>query len=95
MGVAGFHQSDTRVLIYIDASILLGGSISSLGLGNFWPVVASEVSSSRLRAKSSRIGFIVNAFGNGVFTIVFPYLVNADAANLGAKIGFIFAGFCL
>ena len=53
------------------------------------------MSSSRLRAKSSGIGFLVNAFGGGVFTIAVPYLFNADAANLGAKIGFVFAGFCL
>ncbi|KAG4442460.1 hypothetical protein IFR05_002062 [Cadophora sp. M221] len=95
MGVAGFYQHDTRALTYIGASILLVGSITALGLGSVWPVVANEVSSSRLRAKSSGIGFLVNAFGGGVFTIAVPYLFNADAANLGAKIGFVFAGFCL
>ncbi|KAH7319367.1 hypothetical protein BKA65DRAFT_529417 [Rhexocercosporidium sp. MPI-PUGE-AT-0058] len=58
-------------------------------------VVANEVSSIRLRAKSSGIGFLVNTFGGGVFTIAVTYLFNADAANLGAKIGFVFARFCL
>ncbi|KAH6711389.1 general substrate transporter [Leptodontidium sp. MPI-SDFR-AT-0119] len=95
MGVAGFYQHDTKALTYVGASILLVGSITALGLGSVWPVVANEVSSSRLRAKSSGIGFLVNAFGGGVFTIAVPYLFNADAANLGAKIGFVFAGFCL
>ncbi|KAK0104458.1 hypothetical protein ONS95_004747 [Cadophora gregata] len=95
MGAAGFYQHDTKALTYIGASILLVGSITSLGLGSVWPVLANEVSSSRLRAKSSGIGFLVNAFGGGVFTIAVPYMFNADAANLGAKIGFVFAGFCL
>lgn len=34
---------------------------------------------------------MVNAFAGVVFSVSVPYMFNADAGNLGGKIGFIFA----
>lgn len=52
------------------------------------------MSSVQLRAKSSAIGFMVNALAGVAFSISTPYMFNADAADLGGKVGFIFAALC-
>lgn len=91
MGAAGFFQHDTRAVRFIGASILVAGSVSYLGVGAVWMVLNSEISSVRLRAKSSAISFMVNALCGVVFSITTPYMFNVDAGNLGGKIGLIFA----
>lgn len=53
--------------------------------------VAGEVSAVRLRAKSMAIGFSFNYFFSTVWNVIMPYLYNTDEANLGGKIGWIFA----
>ncbi|KAH6643101.1 general substrate transporter [Boeremia exigua] len=92
MGAAGFFENDTRAVRFIGVSIIIVGTISQLGVGATWPVLIGELSSSRLRARSSAIGFIINALAGVVFSISVPYMFNADAGNLGGKIGFVFAG---
>jgi hypothetical protein len=65
------------------------------GLG-IWPashVVAAETSSLQLRAKSQGIGWFVSGIASGVFSIILPYIYNADKGNLRAKTGFVMAGF--
>lgn len=64
------------------------------GLGTAFPVTAAEVSSVRLRAKSSGLGFFMNAFSAWVFAFVSPYMYSPGAGNgnLGAKTGFVFMG---
>lgn len=37
-------------------------------------------------------GFVINALFGWVFSFVVPYMFNADAGNLGGKIGFVFVG---
>lgn len=67
------------------------------GLG-CWPasyVVSSETSSLRLRSKTQGIGWLLGGIGRAAFDMSIPYLYNADAADLGAKIGFIFCGTAL
>lgn len=53
--------------------------------------IAGEVSAVRLRAKSMAIGFTFNYFFSTIWNVVIPYLYNTDEANLGGKIGWIFA----
>jgi SP family general alpha glucoside:H+ symporter-like MFS transporter len=65
------------------------------GVGGIYPVVGAETSSVRLRAKSSGIGFMVNAFFSWLFNFVVPYMFDADEANLGGKMGFFFFGLCV
>lgn len=76
-------------------ALLLVGLINNLGVGSAYPVVASEVSSMRLRSRSSGIGFISNAVSSWAFNFTVPYMFNADEGNLGGKIGFIFAAFSI
>jgi hypothetical protein len=68
--------------------------VVSAGLG-VWPasfIVRSETSSLRLRSKASGIGWFFGGIIRSGFGLGAPYLYNSDAANLGAKIGFVFFG---
>lgn len=65
------------------------------GLG-IWPashVVAAETSSLQLRAKAQGIGWFASGVSTGIFSIILPYIYNADEGNLKAKTGFVMAGF--
>jgi hypothetical protein len=53
--------------------------------------MAGEVSAVRVRAKSMAIGFTFNYFFS-TWNVPIPYLYNTTEANLGGKIGWIFAG---
>jgi len=54
--------------------------------------MAPELSSYRLRQHTQSVGYIVQSLGSWLFQFTVPYMYNVDAANLGAKTGFIFAG---
>jgi SP family general alpha glucoside:H+ symporter-like MFS transporter len=69
--------------------------IYGTGVGGAFPVVASETSSVRLRAKSNALGFATQYFASWAFNFFVPYMFNADAANWGGKCGFFFTGLCL
>ena len=63
------------------------------GLG-IWPashVVAAETSSLQLRAKTQGIGWFTSGIATGVFSIILPYIYNADEGDLKAKTGFFLA----
>lgn len=65
------------------------------GLG-IWPashVVAAETSSLQLRAKTQGVGWFISGVTTGVFSIILPYIYNADEGNLRAKTGFVMSGF--
>ncbi|KAH7130188.1 general substrate transporter [Dendryphion nanum] len=95
MGIAGCFPQNQSATRFVGASIIVVGAVGNLGVGATWPVLISELSSVRLRAKSSAIGFITNALAGVVFSITVPYMFNVDAGNLGGKIGFIFAALSL
>ncbi|KAL3468852.1 general substrate transporter [Aspergillus californicus] len=61
------------------------GSIGAVG----WAVVG-EISSSRLRAKTTSLAALSSSIFNMAWSIAIPYLVNKEDANLGAKTGLIF-----
>jgi SP family general alpha glucoside:H+ symporter-like MFS transporter len=63
------------------------------GLG-CWPAsyaILGETSSLRLRSKSMSLGSLMNNLTGILTNFVQPYLYNADALDLGAKTGFVFA----
>lgn len=66
--------------------------MGNLGIISAYQVVASEISSVRLRAMTLSSGFVMNALFGWVFSFVVPYMFNADEGNLGGKIGFVFVG---
>ncbi|KAJ5748414.1 uncharacterized protein N7511_010110 [Penicillium nucicola] len=57
-----------------------------------WAIVG-EISSSRLRAKTTSIAALSSSLFNMVWSIAIPYMVNQENADLGAKTGLIFFGF--
>lgn len=63
------------------------GSIGAVG----WTIMA-EVSSSRLRAKTTSIAALSSSLVNMVWSIAIPYLVNKENANLGPKSALLFLG---
>lgn len=54
-------------------------------------IVPSEISHISLRDKTSMVYWIVSDVCNFVATFTLPYLLQAPYANLGAKVGFIYA----
>lgn len=64
------------------------GSVGAVG----WTIMA-EVSSSRLRAKTTSIAALSSSLFNMVWSIAIPYLVNKESASLGPKSALLFFGF--
>ncbi|KAL5329517.1 hypothetical protein ACEPPN_003031 [Leptodophora sp. 'Broadleaf-Isolate-01'] len=58
-------------------------------VGSISWVIASELSSYRLRGQTQSIGFGTQLLASCLFTFVTPYMYNTDAGNLGARTGFI------
>ncbi|KAL4962572.1 general substrate transporter [Aspergillus stella-maris] len=52
----------------------------------------SEIATSRLRAKTTSLGLMLQSALFTMWAFVLPYIFNPDKANLGAKTAFIFAG---
>ncbi|KAL0253001.1 hypothetical protein SLS55_010672 [Diplodia seriata] len=59
-----------------------------------WTIVG-EISTSRLRAKTTSLAAMSSSVFNMAWSVAIPYLVNAEKADLGAKCGLIFFGFGL
>ncbi|OKP05948.1 Maltose permease MAL61 [Penicillium subrubescens] len=92
MGIAGCFAGVVTIW-YTAVTMMIVTMVCGLGI---WPashVVAAETSSLQLRAKSQGIGWFVSGIASGVFSIILPYIYNADKGNLRAKTGFVMAGF--
>ena len=76
------------------AMILIYCWLYNVTIGATAFTVLTEVSTSRLRAKTIAIGLAVQGCFNILWSFVLPYLFNPDKANLGGKLGFIFGGLC-
>jgi hypothetical protein len=63
-----------------------------LTLGPVGVACASEISTLPLRATVQGILFITQVSSSWVVGFIVPYIINPDAANLGAKIAYIFFG---
>ncbi|KAH7124327.1 general substrate transporter [Dactylonectria macrodidyma] len=68
-------------------NVLYFVSLGAIG----WTLVG-EISSTRLRAKTTSLATIANAICNLAWAIAIPYLINAEEANLGSKSGVVFLG---
>ncbi|RYP48306.1 hypothetical protein DL768_005791 [Monosporascus sp. mg162] len=68
--------------------LLYYASVGAVG----WTVVG-EISSSRLRAKTTAVAAISSSTFNMAWSIAIPYLVNAEEANLGPRAALIFLAF--
>ncbi|KAM5359700.1 hypothetical protein ACJZ2D_014269 [Fusarium nematophilum] len=93
MGVSGIWSG--TVTTWYTAGCLIA-IIVTAGLG-VWPcsyAIASETSSLHLRSKAQGIGWFTAGGSASIFGFVLPYIFNTDQGNLGAKTGFVYAGFC-
>ncbi|KAJ5652881.1 hypothetical protein N7507_010307 [Penicillium longicatenatum] len=91
MGIAGCFQGIVTIW-YTAVTMMVITMVCGLGI---WPashVVAAETSSLQLRAKTQGIGWFTSGIATGVFSIILPYIYNADKGNLKAKTGFFLAG---
>ncbi|KFY32323.1 hypothetical protein V493_00308 [Pseudogymnoascus sp. VKM F-4281 (FW-2241)] len=90
-GIAGCF-SGTITVWYTATTLMVVILVNGLGA---WPassVVASEVSTLHLRAKSQGIGWFTNGLAAGVMGFVLPYIFNPDEGDLKAKTGFVYGG---
>ncbi|KAF5593501.1 general substrate transporter [Fusarium subglutinans] len=90
VGIAGFFSTQAA-LWYMGVMINLVMVFFNIASGPVNPIIASETSSVRLRAKANAVGFICNSFMSWVFNFCVPYIFNSDEGNLGGKTGLIFA----
>lgn len=92
VGIVGFFSTQTA-LWYMGVMINLVMVFFNVGAGPVIPIITSETSSVRLRAKANAIGFVCNGFASWLFNFCVPYIFNADEGNLGGKTGLIFSAF--
>lgn len=95
MGIAGlFPAANKAAVTYIGVALVITSLARNAGVDTAYPIVAAEIPSVRLRAKTTGLDFFVNALMTWLFSFTVPYMFNADGGNLGGKIGFVFAGSC-
>ncbi|KAG9949566.1 general substrate transporter, partial [Aureobasidium melanogenum] len=96
MGGAGLtkHKS-TPLEQTIVAMVYIFLVVFNLGWGPTVWVVTSEIATGPNRSKLFALSTGSNWFFNWVVSFSFPYLFNADAAGMGAKIGFLYGALTL
>lgn len=90
---AGFAGTDNKAAVMASVAFMASWAyFYQLTIGTIGFVVAPEIPSQRLRAKTQSFGTIVaNIIGWGI-AFAIPYLFNPDQANLGARLLIIFVG---
>ncbi|KAF4461921.1 maltose permease [Fusarium albosuccineum] len=94
MGISGIWSGPATVW-YTSGCMIAIIVVAGLGV---WPcsyAISAEVSSLHLRSKAQGIGWFTASSSASIFGFVLPYIFNSDQGNLGAKTGFVFAGFCV
>lgn len=74
------------------AMILLYCFFYNMTIGATAYTALIEISTSRLRVKTIAIGLAFQSCWSLMWSFVLPYLFNPDQANLGGKLGFVYAG---
>lgn len=67
----------------------------NVGVGSTVYVIAGEIPTSVLRAKTLAVAISVSSAINTMWSFVAPYMFNPGYGNLKAKIGFVFGGFMI
>ena len=95
IGFASLAPADNTGAIWAQAVMLLiWVFVYDFTVGPVAWAVASEVSTTQLRAKTIAIGRTGSYIINIVFNVATPYMLNPTAVNWKGKIGFFFAGTC-
>ncbi|KAH8894414.1 general substrate transporter [Thozetella sp. PMI_491] len=92
VGVGGCFPQSESAMMFVGVMILIIAALLMSCVATVYAAIAAETSATHLRAYSQGIAFAVNGFFQWLFAFFVPYLFNADAANLGGKAGFFFAG---
>ncbi|KAL2840357.1 general substrate transporter [Aspergillus pseudodeflectus] len=93
IGSVGFAPAENRTAVIVTVAFVASWAfVYQLTIGTVVFVIAPEIPSQRLRAKTQAFGTIVaNILGWGI-AFAIPYLFNPDQANLGARLLLIFVG---
>ncbi|KAI8630231.1 general substrate transporter [Xylariaceae sp. FL1651] len=75
------------------ASIILFGFFYNLSWAPCSYVVVSEAAALRLKEKTNLFASVISVLTTFVTSFTTPYLINAQYANLGGKVGFIYGSF--
>ncbi|KAJ6008269.1 hypothetical protein N7540_012245 [Penicillium herquei] len=89
IGIMGCFTAG-KIFWAIGCLIVVINFVYAMGIGSIYPVIASETSTLRLRAKTQSIGFCVQFLTTWAFGFSVPYMYTTDEGNLGGKVGFIF-----
>ncbi|KAF2491375.1 general substrate transporter [Lophium mytilinum] len=92
MGIVGYISMSAAKWAVV-VLIFLWSIVFQLTLGAIGFAIGSEISSLPLRASTQSIVGVTQGFMGWLVGFISPYLINPDAGNLGAKVGFVFAGF--
>lgn len=76
----------------VGVGLVLVGFFNSFGVASGVPVLQSEISTVRLRSKTSGVAFTCQSLSMWAFNFFTPYMYNTDQLNWGGKIGFFFFG---
>jgi SP family general alpha glucoside:H+ symporter-like MFS transporter len=80
-------------LAWAQAGLLLFWNFTfDFSIGPVCYVYISEVSATKVRAKTIAVATAVQAVAAIVTTVAIPYMINPDQANMRGKIGFFFGG---
>ncbi|CAG7555117.1 unnamed protein product [Fusarium equiseti] len=91
MGIAGCFTTDAAKWM-VGVGLVLVGFFNSFGVASGVPVLQSEISTVRLRSKTSGVAFTCQSLTMWAFNFFTPYMYNTDQLNWGGKIGFFFFG---
>ncbi|KAF4157167.1 hypothetical protein CNMCM6936_005815 [Aspergillus lentulus] len=92
IGILGCVPDHGKASWGIIVFIYIWAIIYQLSIGAVGFVLASEISTARLRSTTQGLVTITNAAWGLVMQFTIPYMINPDAGNLGGKVGFIFLG---
>ncbi|KAH8897513.1 putative MFS transporter [Thozetella sp. PMI_491] len=90
IGVLDFGRSQSAV-VWAQASLLdFWTLIYQMTVGPICFVIISEISATRLRARTIAVATAVQALAGVVFTFALPYMLTSDQADWRGKTGFFF-----
>lgn len=95
IGFLDFGRNNTSI-VWAQASLMdIWTFIYQTTVGPICFVIISEISSTRLRGRTIAMATAVQAAANIVFTVVLPYMLNADEGDWRGKAGFLFGAISL
>ncbi|CDK24449.1 unnamed protein product [Kuraishia capsulata CBS 1993] len=89
---AGLNESNASAMTAASAFLVMYNFFYNIAIGPLPYIMATEVSSVSLRAKTMALATITNYAFQCMWSFCLPYMFNADQANMGSKINFIFTG---